>query len=436
MKCKYYLFLIISISFLLNTIKSDLPVHCLATKIEGDWLIHMSDNYSDKDLRCGHNNPDQNLDHYEVDVEKAIHKKYETLVHLERPNQVISIKDNTFEIGKWTMVYDEGFEFTIHDQVFFAFNRYKKVGQFSASNTDTEDTPGYKNECDKTFLGWYHNAETNDNWGCFWAELIDKKEISKLNLKAIDYKNIFKFRNIPVKIDEQFSQSRVDNGNSDNNDSDSDNISGLKNNFMKKNPKAKELISMMDEISDNKEKERDSNRPDSIESVKYKHLSKKNNNNNLSNNKKGKKLPQNGPVNTSASDNSYMDFVRSLGWGNSSSNDDNNANNNNSIPNLDIYFMDQASNDSNPSSNFLEVESNLGLKFQPDFDYVSRVNDPKNGYKWTAKVYDDFVGKTYSQMRSLLGNVNFLKTDPFEESSNKEAEQGTDFLELGVDVST
>jgi hypothetical protein len=132
---------------------SDLPVHCLVNKMEGDWIIHMGDNYSDKDLKCGHNKPDQNLDHYDVDVEKTLKKKYEIIVMLERPDKVLSISDRTTEIGKWTMVYDEGIEFKIHDQVFFAFSRYKKVGKFSASNTDTEDTPGYKNMCDKTFIG-------------------------------------------------------------------------------------------------------------------------------------------------------------------------------------------------------------------------------------------------------------------------------------------
>jgi cathepsin C len=154
MKCslKFFIFVVL-LQCLISNILSDLPVHCLAPKMEGDWMFHMGDNYSDKDLRCGHKKPDQNLDHYDTDVEKVLKKKYEVVVMLELPDKVLSIIDRKTQVGKWTMVYDEGIELTIHDQVFFAFSRYQKVGKFSASNTDTEDTPGYKNMCDKTFLG-------------------------------------------------------------------------------------------------------------------------------------------------------------------------------------------------------------------------------------------------------------------------------------------
>ena len=151
MKCylKKFLILICLIKLSLQ----DLPVHCLAGKIEGNWLIHMSDNYSDKDLKCGHKKPDQNLDHYDVNVESTFKQKWETIISLERPDKVISIKDKSQILGKWTMVYDEGFELTINDQVFFAFSRYSKIGKFNPSNTDTEDTPGYSSVCEKTFIG-------------------------------------------------------------------------------------------------------------------------------------------------------------------------------------------------------------------------------------------------------------------------------------------
>ena len=154
MKCLTKVFVSVMIFALcLKFTVADLPVHCLAGMIEGDWIIHMTDNYSDKDLSCGHKTPDQNLDHYNIDVEKTFKKKYEIMVNLERPNKVNSVANKSVEIGKWTMIYDEGFEFSIHDQTFFAFNRYKKIGKFTPTNTDTEDTVGYKSECDKTFIG-------------------------------------------------------------------------------------------------------------------------------------------------------------------------------------------------------------------------------------------------------------------------------------------
>ena len=151
---KYFLIIIIFISFHIS--KQDLPVHCLSSDIEGDWIIHMGDNNSDSDLKCGHNTPDHNLDHYDIEVEENFVIKYEIILHLERPNTVYSIINESNKIGKWTMIYDEGFEFTVNNNVFFAFSRYKKIGKFNPSNSDTEDTPGYKNICDKTFIGIFY----------------------------------------------------------------------------------------------------------------------------------------------------------------------------------------------------------------------------------------------------------------------------------------
>ena len=177
--------LIIILSILTPLQKCDLPVHCLSENIEGDWLIHMGENRYDNDLKCGHKRPDQNLDHFSINVEKIFKQKYEIAVRLERPDKVLSIKGKT-QLGKWTMVYDEGFELTINNQVFFAFSRYKKVGKFSPANTDSMETKGYKNMCDKTFIGWYHNDSTNRNWGCFYSEKIDLRN-SKLDLDKINY---------------------------------------------------------------------------------------------------------------------------------------------------------------------------------------------------------------------------------------------------------
>jgi hypothetical protein len=375
---------------MVNYSNQDLPVHCMVAKIEGDWLIHMGDNYSDKDLKCGHENPDQNLDHYNIEVEKVFKKKHEVIVHLERPNKVISVQDNS-EIGKWTMIYDEGFEFTIHDQVFFSFSRYKKIGKFSPSNTDTEDTPGYKNMCEKTFIGWFHNVKTNENWGCFWAEQINKNELNKYDLKKLDYINLFINRKIPFV---------------DNHHNTPSSMSNLKKNFIKnemnKNRAHGDIFSLMNELSS-----KNDNEP-----VKKLQPNKFKNNNNPN------KI-ENGPIKVQ-SENSYVDFVKTLGW------DSDSGSNLNNVPHLDIYFLNNMSQ--NNQGNFLEVENKTKF-FRPDYDYINRINNPKNGFLWKAKVYNDFVGKSYSQMRNLLGNVNYMKNLP-----NRSEAEPTDFLELGIEV--
>lgn len=403
MKCGLKTVLIlITMCVLFKESIQDLPVHCLVAKIEGDWLIHMGDNYSDKDLKCGHKTPDQNLDHYDVDVEKVFKKKYEILVRLERPNKILSISDNNEEVGQWTMIYDEGFELMIHDQVFFAFSRYKKVGKFSPSNTDTEDTPGYKNVCEKTFIGWYHNKNTNENWGCYWAEKVDKRDLSRYSLKSVDYSNIFKLSHIP---NEGYGNNTP--------------INNLTNNFMKRqNGNGNgDIFSLMNELA---EKPADNeNSPSNMNNMNVNNYKKKQNS--RSNSNKISQPKENGPI--KSSEYSYMDFVKSLGW-------DTNSGSNANIPHLDIYFLDNQNEGQNDQGNFLEVESSTKF-FQPDYAYINRVNNPKNKFMWKAKVYDDFVGKSYSQMRNLLGNVNFLKS-----FSNKEEESGeSSYLELEINMS-
>ncbi len=61
----FYTFILLT---LISLSLQDLPVHCLSADIEGDWLIHMGENDGDVDLKCGHNVPDGNLDHYNIDV--------------------------------------------------------------------------------------------------------------------------------------------------------------------------------------------------------------------------------------------------------------------------------------------------------------------------------------------------------------------------------
>jgi hypothetical protein len=432
--------------------KSDLPVHCLSSNIEGDWLIHMGENRYDSDLKCGHKRPDQNLDHFDINVEKIFKQKYEIAIKLERPDKVLTIKENK-QIGKWTMVYDEGFEFTINNQVFFAFSRYKKVGIFSPTNTDSMETKGYKNICDKTFIGWYHN-HNNKNWGCYYAEKFDIKK-SNLDFEKIDYKIIFSLREIPekrvndnVNVNENNNDNykeklnENENENNYNNNKSIDNrkikisaIANLKRNYLEKERQKKIQMQMQkrknlknlnlninkntnnnnnnnnDNNNNNKNKDINNNRFKSKNTNEFglENLETNNNNNNINNS----------DLNLSYSDISYSDFINSMGWTNSNSNSklksnlksfsNSSKNPENEIPHLDIFFSDNNNNNNQRlNSEFLETESSTKL-FEPDNNYVEKINNPDNKYTWTAKVYDEFKGKSYSSMRNLLGGINYLK---------------------------
>jgi len=62
-------------------------------------------------------------------------------------------KDNTAKFsgsnGKWTMIYDEGFEVDVDNMNYFAFSKFYKEGH------------EYKSECSKTLKGWYHDIKNN-----------------------------------------------------------------------------------------------------------------------------------------------------------------------------------------------------------------------------------------------------------------------------------
>ena len=369
------LFFVFLFTIVINKINCDLPVHCLAKSIEGYWLIHMSNNDGDHNLKCGHEHPDKNLDHLNIFPEKSHNfiQKFETLIQLERPNIVYSVKknkkqdssiidsfnnDDKEKIGTWTMVYDEGVEIRLGDKVFFAFSRYIQTNQFTATNTDTEDTPGYKSQCDKTFLGWYRNSD-NYNWGCYWAEKVDSA--SNFNVEDIDYKNILSISKIERKHEKRAS--------------------------IIKHKTQKFLESEKQKKTEEYEKS---------------------------------------TLNSGSTPN-YVDFLKSLMNNN---NDDSMS----SVPHLDIYFLNN-NQEEESSSNFLEENISISLKskekvFQPDMSYVNKVNDPKNNYKWEATVYPEFIGKSYTSMRSLLGNVNSLKS-MIQDVPEPESPQ---FIELDMDM--
>lgn len=401
------------ISLIQNTYQ-DLPVHCLSAQIEGDWLIHMSNNHSDKDLKCGHKNPDQNLDHYDVDVKTALKQKFEILVRLERPNKVFSLKDKSKQVGKWTMIYDEGFEFTIGDQVFFAFSKYEKVGKFTPTNSDTEDTPGYKNICDQTFIGWYHNSDTNENWGCYWAEKVGQNFISNVNLNDIDYNNIFKIKQFTPNVGGNIFRDETSSNNHFKNEHLANNIfeESFKNHQNKINDREFPTV----------RREPKSELKNNIKSYE-KSLDKIPGMNNLVSNLINNHVENKEPEHPKEqNENSYVDFIKSIGWSGNGG-----GGNLNNIPHLDIYFLTEG--ESKGSSGFLELNLESKL-FTNDKEYIKKINNPKNGYLWKAKAYDEFEGKSYAQMRNLLGNINYLKNIPDKEESGR----FFDFLELEVKV--
>jgi len=55
----YSLIVIVNI----RRIVCDLPVHCLAKDISGEWLLNKQGILSNEQQSCGHEHPDKNTDH-------------------------------------------------------------------------------------------------------------------------------------------------------------------------------------------------------------------------------------------------------------------------------------------------------------------------------------------------------------------------------------
>jgi hypothetical protein len=70
------------------------------------------------------------------------------------------INDNNYS-GKWTMVYDEGFNIDTEEWTFFAFSKYSpaimKNGKYN-----------FQSYCYRTCIGWYSNKD-GSLWGCYYG---------------------------------------------------------------------------------------------------------------------------------------------------------------------------------------------------------------------------------------------------------------------------
>lgn len=480
---KLCFFIIILFILSINYSLCDIPVHCISNTIEGIWIIHMSNNNNDINIKCGHDHPDKNLDHlnFNYNDNDIFVEKFQTIVKLEKPNLVYSIKNinnlRSFKqnkssdlIGTWTMIYDEGFAIKLIEYDFFAFSKYEKTGSFTPTNSDTEDTPGYNSLCNKTFLGWFKKTNSNSNWGCYWAEkILDIDELNKYNLELLDYNNLFKdlISSNTSSSNNYFNNKRRRIINIDNENKSTNNNKTNKDNFRLDNVDFAKVIN--NKISDYKKN-------DLIIYNQNSDIDKNFKNTNLSINTSIANTDNNVEaleINKKTSIINYTDFLKDLIqtsiYNKETTSKKHKADNYNkisNIPHLDIYFMNNDDNSINStidnndndslnnkkSSNFLEnsisvsfLNNNTKKKqidvlkdrlFKPDYKYVETVNSSPN-YKWKATIYPEFIGKSFSAMRSLLGSTLTSKNKKTSKSNNKLSSKLIDdnnqFIELDVE---
>ena len=93
----------------LSHIKTDLPVHCPANKIVGDWIFRINtERFTPsltKESSCTHGMPDK-IDDTIGDIDYKFSSFSEIKLSIGKDYLVY---ENDERIGKWTPVYDEGF---------------------------------------------------------------------------------------------------------------------------------------------------------------------------------------------------------------------------------------------------------------------------------------------------------------------------------------
>ena len=339
------------ILFNTNYVRPDLPGHCLVSQIEGEWTVYMGYNhFTSETIGCGHNRPDTNLDHVYNDPKKLLKVYQTTTIYLERPN-IVYDKDKKTVIGKWTMIFDEGFEFSIYNKIYFAFSRYIMGDNTIPTNKDNLDTSGYVSLCNQTFIGWYHDQLTNSNWGCYYAIKYDSLNNANWNIN-----------NNTNESKESNSDYNLDTNKNSLYNNDGKNLSGI----------------VTHKSADLDDGRISSNKQNSLTKLEK-----------ITKDQEDKKL---------------LEFSKIY---------ESNNNENKPRPYTDIYkgyFIETEMyiNDYNEKEPKTIDKNNNGNLFIHDYNFINKINNNSKSL-WKAKAHDIFKGKSNSYMLNLLGENNISK---------------------------
>ncbi|CEM10106.1 unnamed protein product [Vitrella brassicaformis CCMP3155] len=202
MTMKGLLLALIVLLALIRNVRSDLPVHCLTSDVAGLWRFCLD---RDRDVhlpRCGSDTPNTNLGNLRL-------SNYSSWLEANRGGvgECITVQLTTDEaadgtsgredwkrlvvrdgdrtsgdIGRWTMVDDEGFEVCLDNgRVLFAFSHYAPTSEANCPpphNGLGEDNHGrtqcYVSHCHKTQIGWHSDAS---EYGCFVGSKLSNRTL-------------------------------------------------------------------------------------------------------------------------------------------------------------------------------------------------------------------------------------------------------------------
>ena len=128
---------------------ADLPVHCLRHQMLGEWVFELGE-LSEHRTSCGHNRPDvEGTQPLGLDKTAAASQKRSIL--LEEPD-IAKTANGTK--GRFTLIYDEGFEVQLEGLTFFAFSRFDPPAAGESGTNTTENAR--RSHCGETSRGQQH----------------------------------------------------------------------------------------------------------------------------------------------------------------------------------------------------------------------------------------------------------------------------------------
>jgi C1A family cysteine protease len=159
--CSNFLFVLISFISYFYYVKGDLPVHCLVSDIEGDWIIRINKekfnpSLNDEKTTCNHGFPNI-VDNTVGDKDSNFDNFYEINLTLDKS---YTVYEDGKKVGHWTPVYDQSFVIYYKDSILTAPYKYYK---------DTRGT--FVSNCKKTQVGWYipDKEQYHKDWSCFFS---------------------------------------------------------------------------------------------------------------------------------------------------------------------------------------------------------------------------------------------------------------------------
>jgi len=162
--------LLIALNFLESRFSlADTPANCTYEDIIGTWHFFEGSRGQNSQIDCDKFAIDQGksslwyftqiwlssfkIKKYQINV-YSISVKHNSTIQLLFPDIA---SDQFGNLGKWTMVYNQGFEVTINFRKYFAFSNWLKAEH------------SIKSLCDETKPGWSHDIYSRD-WACFLGE--------------------------------------------------------------------------------------------------------------------------------------------------------------------------------------------------------------------------------------------------------------------------